>query len=186
MKTKFFTILAAAGLFFLASCGGGVSEDTKKAVKALDSSVTAMMGSVDALAGEVTKALEMCNASCAAADSCAASCKPEMKGKCDSAMADCKGAKADFESIMNTINTAKGEWAADTTWAAFMGKVEKGGIKDEEAKKELATFTTWATDAGTKLTEWTTAFNTANERCKAGDAAWAAYVASVPAPKGKK
>lgn len=172
MKTKFFSALALAGAMFLASCGGGVSEETKKAVAAADSSMTAMMGEVDALAAEVTAALDGCTKSCAAADSVAGTVKPEWKGKCDSAMMDCKAAKAAFEDISNKINAAKTEWAADSTWAAFKDKVAKGSIKDEEAKKELEGFNAKGTTASGSLTEWKAAFTAAQDQCKNGDTAW--------------
>ena len=82
MKTKFFSVLAVAGLFFLASCGGGVSEETKKAVASTDSAMTAMMTDVETFSAEVGTALANCNTSCTGADSVAATVKPAWKGKC--------------------------------------------------------------------------------------------------------
>ncbi len=175
MKTKFFSVLAAAGLFFLASCGGGVSEETKKAVNSADSAMTAMMTDVETFTADVTKALDDCNACCASADSVGATVKPEWKGKCDSAMMDCKGAKASYEEILNKVNAAKAEWSADTTWASFKSKVEKGEIKDAEAKTELDAFNAKGATASGSVTEWKAAFTAANDKCKMGNDAWTAF-----------
>lgn len=187
MKTKFFSVLALAGALFLASCGGGVSEETKKAVAAADSSMKAMMADVDALAAEVTAASDNCGKSCAANDSVAGTIKPEWKGKCDSAMMDCKAAKTAFDDIMNKINAAKTEWAADTSWTAFQDKVAKGTIKDEEAKKELEGFNAKGTTASGAVTEWRAAFTAANDQCKNGDTAWQNFMTWCSEQKpGKK
>ncbi|MCC7232815.1 MAG: hypothetical protein IT242_07725 [Bacteroidia bacterium] len=172
MKTKFFSVLAVAGAMFLASCGGGVSEETKKAVAAADSSMKAMMTEVDALSAEVTTALDGCNKCCSNSDSVAASIKPEWKGKCDSAMMDCKAAKTSFEDLANKINTAKSEWAADTTWSAFMTKVSSGKINDADAKKELDAFNAKGTAASASVTEWKAAMTAAGDQCKNGETAW--------------
>jgi hypothetical protein len=186
MKTKINSILAAAGLIFLASCGGGVSEETKKSVAALDSSMNALMASANTLVTDITSACDMCKSMCASADSVSGTVKAEWKGKADSAAMDCKASMAEFENIMNTAKAAAEGWASDTTWASFKNAVEKGTIKDAEAKKELENWMAKYNDANTKVTEWTTAYNSAKEKCMKGKEAWKNFMAWVGTQDTKK
>ena len=51
MKTKFYFLSALAGVILLASCGGGVSDATKKGVAAFDSSGSENDGAINVLEG---------------------------------------------------------------------------------------------------------------------------------------
>jgi hypothetical protein len=173
MKTKFFSVLALAGTIFLASCGGGVSEETKKSIAAVDSSWSAMSMSAQTWADELKKCTDDCGTCCSTADGIGATCPPEWKGKCDSAMMDCKAAHAEFTAMWKMWEESKGMWEQSSAdWAAFKEKVNKGEIKDADAKKMVADFNTKLTEGNAKMSEWSTAFTATKDKCTKGMESW--------------
>lgn len=173
MKTKFFSVLALVGTMFLASCGGGVSEETKKSIAAFDSSWSAMSVSAQTWADELKKCVDDCGTCCSTAEGMGATCPPEMKGKCDSAMMDCKAAQGEFTAMWKSWEESKASMdqvAAD--WTAFKEKVNKGEVKDEDAKKTVADFNTKLAEGSAKMGEWSTALTATKDKCTKGQESW--------------
>jgi hypothetical protein len=163
MKTKlFFAAAIVCSLFFAACSGGGPSDATKKSVAAFDSAWGQMSANVMALGDSVKSAMSKCEGCCKSSESC---CE-HMKGKMDSMMMPCMNDMKNFQSIMETMTSAKPQWdSAATKFAEFKEKVNKGEIKDEEATKELAMFQTKMDEGGKVVAEWWTKFNDAKSAC---------------------
>jgi len=165
MKTKLFYTAAIAITLFFAACSGGVSDATKKSVAAFDSSMSLMQTQVMAFSDSVKAAMSMCEKGCTMPDSCKGMCA-DMQAKCDSAMAPCKADMKNFEDIAAAMMAAKPHIdSVSADFAAFKEKVNKGEIKDAEATKTLADFTTKMADGGKMFADWNTKLAEAKGTC---------------------
>ncbi|HEY6160190.1 MAG TPA: hypothetical protein VI112_03180 [Bacteroidia bacterium] len=166
MKTKLFFIAAIAGSLFFAACSGGVSDQTKKDVAAFDTAWMKMKDQAHAFSDSLDMAIGMCEKGCKPDSSMA--CCEHMKHKMDSMMMPCMNDMKGFQDMKNMMMDPgmKSKMdSAETSFAAFKEKVNKGEIKDEEAKKTLADFQNKLNDGNKMLSDWMGKFNDARKTC---------------------
>jgi hypothetical protein len=163
MKTKLFFAAAIACTLFFAACSTGPSDATKKDVAAFDTAWGKMSAQAMAFGDSLKSAMTMCENGCKSGSE---SCCEHMKPKMDSMMQPCMNDMKVFQDMMGQMSSAKPMMdSAATNFASFKEKVNKGEIKDDEAKKQLAEFQAKMETGSKMMTEWWTKLNDAKSAC---------------------
>jgi hypothetical protein len=164
MKTKFFLTAVLACTIFFVACSSGPSAETKNAVAKFDTAWSQMSMQAMAFGDSVKMALTNCENCCKSMSEMP--CCEHMKGKMDSMMMPCKNDATAFQDMMKAMQDAKpmmDSAAADFT--AFKEKVNKGEVKDDEAKKTLADFQMKMDNGSKMMADWMTKYNDAKAAC---------------------
>lgn len=195
MKAIKMTLLSfLAGTIFLTSCGGGVSEEFKKELSTFEADwnkageTATAFGASLAAEDSAMKAM----APAGVPDSLKANATPEQLAAVDSLGKICEDHTAKLAEIKTTYEGFKASWDKDSKdWADWKAKVEKGEVKEEEAKKALEDWKKKIADANTSVNEWQLALDGVKTACTATCEAQKAAIAAIPAEpvkevKGKK
>lgn len=164
MKTKFYFLSALAGVFFLASCGGGISDGTKSALAKLDSAWGEAGKSAMAWGDSLTAAITWCENACKDGD--AMECCEHMKGKKDSLMGPCKNDLTAFQDMKTKWDAEMPKWdSLEAKLTAAKDKVAKNEGTDAEINAVITELQA-AMDAGAaEMQTWVTNFNAAKTTC---------------------
>jgi hypothetical protein len=165
MRTKLFFAAAICCSLFFASCSSGPSDATKKDVAAFDSAWTKMSMQGMALSDSLKSAMSMCEKTCKMPEGM--ECCEHMKGKMDSAMMPCMNDMKVFQDMMSQMTTAQPMIdSTNASFAAFKEKVNKGEIKDDEAKKQLEEFKSKMDNGSKMMADWWNKLNDAKMTCQ--------------------
>jgi hypothetical protein len=185
---KLFSMLAGAAL--LVSCGGGgVSEEFKKELAAFETEWTEAGKAADAFGASLAEQDSMCKmdmANMTVPDSIKANATPEALASIDSLAAICMTQSSSMDEIKTTFDGFKAGWDKDSKdWADWKAKVEKGEVKEDEAKKKMEDWRKKLADAKTNIGDWTAALDATRSECSATCKAHMDMVAAIPATPAK-
>ncbi|MFN3343858.1 MAG: hypothetical protein ACK40M_14270 [Flavobacteriales bacterium] len=195
MKTlKLSVITLIAGSFLFTSCGGGVSEELKKELSAFETEWTKAGDAATAFGASITEE-DSAMAQMRPAelpDSLKMNATPVQLAVIDSLNTVCSGHTEKVAEIKATFDGFKASWDKDSkVWADWKAKVEKGEVKEEEAKTELENWKKKLAAANTSIGEWQSALDGVSSECSATCNAQKDAIAAIPATpvkeeKGKK
>lgn len=164
MKTKIFLLSACAGMFLLASCSHGPSDESKAKVAAFDSSWNAMGASAQAWGDSLTKAVAFCEDACQNGE--AMPCCEHMESTKDSLTAPCMNDLKAFQEM-------KAAWDAEMPmWNEMQAKldilkanVSSGKATDEEINAALTELQAVADKGAAEMGPWVEKFNAVKSAC---------------------
>lgn len=167
MKTKALLIPAVIGMFVLASCKSGPSEETMKAVADFETAWGTLGQGATAWSADLKGTVDNCTATCTKNDAAVVDAWPEdMKTKWNDAKTACANDKAAFEAMWQEWTTFQTAWEADSkAWAEWKEKLTKGEVDDAGAKTALADWTKKMEEAKAKVDGWNSAYTAAKESC---------------------
>lgn len=175
MNTKLFIVTLFAGATLLTSCGGGLSEESKKKVAAFDSTWTADSKMAMAWGDSLNQCVSMCEAGCKAGDEMA--CCEHLKACKDSLMAPCKTDMTCMQDMKTAWDSEMPMWdSLQKQLDGLKEKVANGSANNTEVDATLAILQAAKDKGAAGMGEWMTKFNEGKMNCmKNGEACKAAW-----------